>query len=68
MGQTHRLRWLTLVKRSAGLTVPEEDVAKDVENGLAVPSQGRMQPPRPYNTKESQHDDPADGQRPHRCR
>ena len=36
--------------------------------GLAAPSQGRMRPPWPYHTKETQHDDPADGQRPHRCR
>jgi hypothetical protein len=41
---------------------------KDVENDLAAPSHGRMRPPWPYNTKETQHDDPADGQRPHRCR
>ncbi len=48
--------------------VLEEDVAEDVENGLAAPSQGQMRPPWPYHTKEAQHDDPADGQRPHRCR
>ena len=48
--------------------VPEEDLARIVENGLAASSQGRMRPPWPYNTKETQHDDPADGQRPHRCR
>jgi catechol 2,3-dioxygenase-like lactoylglutathione lyase family enzyme len=31
-----------------------KDVAKDVENGLAAPSQGGMRPPWPYHTKETQ--------------
>jgi hypothetical protein len=41
---------------------------KDVENGLAAPSQERMRPPWPYNTKEIHDGDPADGQCPDRCR
>jgi hypothetical protein len=35
---------------------------------VAASSQEWMWPPWPGNTEESQHDDPADGQRPHRCR
>jgi hypothetical protein len=54
--------------RCTGLDGSEEDVARMSRTGLAAPSQGRMRPPWPYNTKESHHDDPADGQRPYRCR
>ena len=50
------------VRRSCGTC------RKDVENGVAAASRGRMRPPRPYDTEETQHDDSADGQRPHRCR
>jgi len=33
--------------------VLEEDVAEDVETGLAAPSQGQMRPPWPHHTKET---------------
>jgi hypothetical protein len=50
--------------------VLEEDVAEDVETGLAAPSQGQMRPPWPYHTKETQHDEvsAADGTCRHRRR
>jgi hypothetical protein len=41
---------------------------EDVETSPAAPSQGQMRPPWPHHTKETQHDDPADGTCRHRRR
>jgi hypothetical protein len=64
MGKMVLAEWMSLNAVAQAPAYPDEDV----ENGLAAPSQGRMRPPWPDNSKETQHDDPADGQRPHRCR
>ncbi len=41
----------------AASEILEEDVAEDVETGLAAPSQGQMRTPWPHHTKETQHDE-----------